>query len=200
LIDQFGRVSCEDLFARADGFVYELGNRRNSTGYAIIYGEKNRLFRNLIPEQSLLGSMLWRKLERDRLIILRGEERDTIEVEFWLVPAGAEKPPLKEAAWDLTFPPGSKPFLFDSNGEDIICPTPYLRVELFSEFLNANLGSKGNVVITAASSGAIRREKAKLLERLKANNIQLNRLRFFERKDSSYPRIELWLVPKRKRS
>lgn len=197
LIDQFGPLNCEDVSARSDGFISLVAGRPDSTGYMIIYGEKNRLFANLVPEQFLLTAMYWKKIDRKRVVVLRGEEGDYLGVEFWLVPGGAEKPKFKEASWDLTLTPGRKPFLFDSNVErqDEFCRTPYLRLELFSEFLNANPRARGNVVIGAASAKERKTEKTRIAGELAANGVALKRIRFFESRDEQPAGVQLWLLP-----
>ena len=73
-----------------------------------------RLRQNLsageIDRGALENSEGWIK---ERLKIVRGKEGEAhTHTEFWLVPAGADKPDFDEAEWDLAFPEKPKAVCF----------------------------------------------------------------------------------------
>lgn len=201
IIDQFGRINCDDFLARIDNFFVQIKSRPNSMGYAVIYRKKDSLFAGLLPERFLLDTISNWKLDRTRLTIVRGEERDETEIEFWVVPEGAEKPRFPEAALDFTISPGRKPFVLQSNVDDGICPVYNLDLGHASEFLTANPASRINAAISSnINNKEFRTLKAKLLTNARSSNIDPTRIRFFRGKLRDNATVEIWFVPRRARA
>lgn len=201
MIDQVGRLNCDAFLARIDHFFYQMKNRPNSTGYAVIYRKKDSLFDGVYTERFLLDAISGWKLDRTRLTIVRGEERDETELEFWLVPEGAEKPQFREAALDFTMSPERKPFLLHGNVEDGVCPTYSLDLGHVSEFLTANPLSRINAAISSnITNKEFRTLKAKLLSNARSSNIDPVRIRFFRGKLHYNATVEIWFVPGRARA
>jgi len=192
LVTEFEDANCEILLAQMDNLMVELNNDPNSQGYAIIYGKKNGLRGNLAYELWINGSMEFRKFDSSRITTVRGEETENLKIQFWKVPAGAEKPSFNEGKWNFVFPPKTKPFVFHDDYSDQICS--YVSFEkVFAEYLNANQRARGHIVIYEKSVNKYKKRKKETQNLL--SKIPQNRLKFFYVK-SDTSNIEFWLVPK----
>ncbi len=202
-VDEFGKANCEDFWARFDNFFNDLQNDPTSMGYIIIYGEKNSLRANLGYEKLTNGIVRFRNLDSSRLVIIRGEEKDAIHIEFWRVPAGAETPAFVQGNWDLTVKQ-NKPFILGGYSEgDGICPTN-TSVKLFADYLTANPNMRAHIVITDKPTENFANAEKDLLNQLvNEYRISPNRLKFFYVKDKKSPYefadVEFWLIPQKKK-
>jgi len=180
-----------------------LQNGPTSTGYIIIYGKKNSLPKNLGYEKLTNGIVRFRNLDPSRLVIIRGEEKDAVHIEFWRVPAGAETPAFVQGNWDLTVKQ-NKPFVLGGYSDgDGICPAN-TSVKLFADYLTANPNMRAHIVITGKPTENFANAEKHLLNQL-ANEHKIcpNRLKFFYVKDKKFPYkftdVEFWLVPQKKK-
>lgn len=197
LIDKFGILGCEDIWQRQDFFFTELQKSLNSIGYIVIYGKKDATRQNLAREKLVTGIIGFRNFDKERLIIVRGKESEDPHTEFWLVPAGADKPNFDEAKWNLTFSKSQKPFIYyASKGDFNPCPGAG-NMKIYSEYLTENPQARANVVIYAKSKAKFQKEKKILSNELIKNyKIPPKRIKFFfEKEISDYENYELWLVP-----
>lgn len=196
LIDEFGILGCEDIWARQDAFFVEIQNLPASVGYAVIYGKKDVVRQNLARERLIRGILEFRKFDKDRFVVVRGKESDEPHTKFWLVPAGADKPDFNEAKWDFTFTEKQKPFIFYASQEDIgPCPGGG-DLQTYSEYLTANPKARANIVIYANSKKEFQKQQEEFLNALSAKfKISPKRIRFFHTKQSEYESYELWLLP-----
>lgn len=197
LIDKFGLLNCEDIWARQDAFFVEIQNSPTSIAYAVIYGKKNATRQNLAREKLIAGFVKFRKFDKARLKIVRGKESNEPHTEFWLVPAGADKPDFDEVEWDLTFPTNQKPFIYySSNEDDDICPSGW-QLKIYSDYLTKNPKARANIVIYAKSTSEFQKQSKDFLDELGKNyNIPPKRIRFFFVKEKTdYKSYELWLLP-----
>ena len=159
LFDKFGLLNCEDIWARQDAFFVALQNSPTSIGYAVIYGKKDATGQNLAREKLITGFIKFRRFDPTRLMIVRGKESDEPRTEFWLVPAGTDKPDFEEAKWDLTFSEDQKPFIYySSNEDDGVCPGGR-QLKIYSEYLTENPNARANIVIYARSKSAFQNER-----------------------------------------
>ena len=125
LIDTFGQATGEDRSARFDNFFHQILNNPKSLGYVFIYcgktcgnGEVESHFRGIEIKTA------WNKFPRDRLVVLNGGYRDTLQVELWIVSEGACPPAPKSTLniKDVTFSSATPRFLeaydcCEDNGE-----------------------------------------------------------------------------------
>jgi hypothetical protein len=203
LVDEIGGTNCEDFWARFDNFSNGLQNDPTSIGYIIIYGKKNALHTNLKYERLTDGIVRFKNLDRRRLKIIQGEEKDSIHIEFWRVPAGAETPAFVQGNWNLAIKQ-NKPFILRGYSEgDGICPTN-TSVKLFADYLTANPNMRAHIVITGKTSENLANTAKEVENQLIfEHNIPLNRLKFFFVKNKTFPYkfddIEFWLVPQKKK-
>ena len=135
LFDKFGLLDCEDIWAREDAFTAAIQSSPDSVGYAVIYGKQYETKQNLNREKLIAGVLETRGMEKDRFKIIRGKEIKEPHTEFWLVPAGVDKPDFEEAKWDLAFPKNQKPFVFYSSEWDVLCPIGN-QLKIYSEIFN----------------------------------------------------------------
>jgi hypothetical protein len=207
LVDEFGKIYCDDFLARIDYLLSELQKRPYSEGFVVINGLKSDIRRNLIYENWIKGHIRFRGFDNSRLMIVRSELAEKIRFRLWLVAKGSKTPDFSEAKWDLTLPPNTSSYIFTkTDSQEGLCPgSEYLSLNTFSEYLKANLSANGNFVINTYSRRLFNNEKA-VIKNILVNkyNIESRRLRFFYVFDNKYkkdkyyyPRVEVWLVPKK---
>ena len=196
LIDEFPAVPCDEFSARTDNFLIELHNNSDSQGYAVISGSNKDLRRMVGYELLTKGTIALRNFDKNRIVLVRGEEAENFQIQFWRVPPGAEKPDFKETKWNFVFPPEAKPLIFHDDVSDGVCPTVPFEMA-YTEYLNANPQSRGHIVIYTKSLKKYNKFKREAQILLK--NIPFNHLRFFRVKkehSNNYATIEYWLVPR----
>lgn len=195
LIDNFSRISCDDFLMRLDVFYGELLNDPTSQGYVVIYGDNADLRIKLVYELWTGGSIRFRNFDVNRIKIIRGIETRELNIQLWKIPAGGEKTDFKEAGWDFTFAPKTKPYIFYDEFNDQICSSvPFEKV--YAEYLNANPNAFGHIVIYGKSRRNYQRQKNETQILLK--DAPQNRLRFFQIRDER-ENVEYWLVPRKKK-
>lgn len=201
LIDEFGSITCEDLIARQDALINTLKNEPNSTGYVIIYsnGKDSRVAWQ--TKMYVDGQTEFRRFDQKRLIVLRATDEIELNVQFWKVPAGADKPEFKEIGWNYDLSNRNKPFKFNSSEWDVSpCPIGS-QLDSYSNHLNANKNFRGHIVISTKSDKEFQKEKVKLLNKLENDyKLSTNQVRFFfVKRKIDYILYEFWLVPNKKR-
>jgi len=203
LIDEFGKVSCEEYWARLDNLFNLLHSEPTLTGYIILYGEKNSSLTNLRYERITDGIVRFGNRERSRLVIIRGAEKENIHIQFWKVPAGAENPPFLAGETDLTVKQ-NKPYILRGYSDGYgVCPAN-TSVKLFADYLSANPKMRAHIVITDKPTKNFIDSKKDLLSQLvNDHKISPDRLKFFYVKDKTYPfefaDVEYWLIPRKKK-
>ncbi|MDQ3798299.1 MAG: hypothetical protein M3384_02515, partial [Acidobacteriota bacterium] len=135
-------------------------------------------------------------LDEKRFLVVRGAEKDELEIEFWEVPRGAEKPfsileIWLEEPWDL-----SKAFIFDFEEDDYAYPS--FAPRRFAKLLNENPNLRAHIVIFNKSGKAAREEMRRWLKMFTEDyKLPRNRLKFFFAKNNGRPDVEFWIVPKK---
>lgn len=198
LIDEFGKILCEDAIGRLDSFFANLQNNPDSTGYIIIYADKNSIIEGFDFEHTIKNHIVFRKVDEKQFVIIRGEKRDNIKIEFWKVPAGADKPSYTEEKWTQTINNPDKAFVFGIVHIDDVCFS--FNSKVFAEFLIANPNLRGHIVIYNKSKKEAQKESKEWLE-VFTNEFKVPRrqLRIYFSKNRDYPGVELWLVPQKKK-
>ncbi|HMS43055.1 MAG TPA: hypothetical protein PKE69_22695 [Pyrinomonadaceae bacterium] len=199
LLDELSEreINCETLLVTTDYLYIELANEPNSQGYIVISGKNSEILKKTYIERVIEGAIIFRKLNKKRITIIRGKETEKMTVQVWKVPTGAEKPDFNEVKWDFRLSPDIKPFVFYANsGEfEAICSIPSSD-KVYAEFLIENPKCRGHIVIYENSPAKFRKAKADLLKNF-PDTIK-NRLKFFfVRRETSI--FELWLVPPKKK-
>lgn len=91
LVDEFGKVSKNDIDERFRRFYAELSNNSGSQGYIINYGTDKEI---AARERVIVNSISFRNCDRSRLTLVRGgmHESGKVYTKFWRVPPGADNP------------------------------------------------------------------------------------------------------------
>lgn len=198
LFDQFGGVPCDDFLMRIDMFFNELQNDPNSTGYAVIYTREN-LSKLSIWRLNVIGGQIdFRKFDPSRISIVRAKKDTEIQIEFWRVPAGADRPSFGEE-WSNVLPSSAKPFIFTTSFYDHICPV--IGVREYWAFLEANPDSMGHLAVYQTPKRKAKKEADFWLKILsKDHKIPRNRLKvFYGKADRPTSGTEFWIVPAKRK-
>jgi hypothetical protein len=150
LFDKFLEQPFGSTIARIDNFVAHLSYNPNSDGYVVIYPEKNSIKQDFRREKRYKEIIINRfyqvsRFDEKRFLIVRGEEKDEMEIELWEVSRGAEKPFSILEILPENRPDLSKAFIFGS--EDIEEAYPDFAPRRFAKLLNENSNLRGHIVI-----------------------------------------------------
>jgi hypothetical protein len=89
-VDQFGKLSNDDVKARVQTFYATLANEPTSQGYIIIYGTPKEI---AARRKQITNAITFLKLDPSRVTIVEGGDKGTgPETHFWVVPPGANPP------------------------------------------------------------------------------------------------------------
>ena len=207
LIDEFGSITWEELAARLDNLMNQLGQQPNTVAYVVIHNGKvinNR--ERFRYEQWTRGQLKARDFDEKRFYIIRAEDRNQLQIQFWLVPDGAKKPSFSKIKWDVALSTNAKAQIFTKTDwqNGLATPPEYLSLNLFSEYLQGNPTARGYFVIKERSREKFRNEQSNITNILTDKyKIKPERLRFFYLKENKlgwdYPDVEVWLVPQKKK-
>lgn len=201
LYSAVGNVVEEEFAAHFDAFMQELARNPNLQGYAVIHPKLNSTEQNFKRERGYERFIKNRisivKFDKSRINIVRSNDKDEIEVEFWTVPPGAEKPFPIEEKWAETLPDLTKPFVFGiSYFEEIFAS---FIPEFYADHIRNNANLRGHIVIFNKSKIEASYEAKRWLKILtKEYKIPRNRLKVFFAKNDGSIDAEFWLVPQKK--
>ena len=196
MVDQFGKIGCDDYLARIDNFYQFYLKNPASHGFVIILGDNRYLNKKLAYELMWDGAMEQRAYDPSLVTKIRGKESGDLNIQFWFVPTGAPNPQLEPETWNFKLSTNTKPFILHSDMEQI-CSTPTFG-RVYKEYLDANPGAHGNIVIFGNSEKAYKKGLSEAKRTL--NNVPANRIKFFfSYIDDSYPYAEYWIVPGKKK-
>lgn len=214
LVDSFGKLCSEEFLARNDAFLVGLQNNPTATGYIVFYGANSLEGKNLIYLEILKNHSRMRKFDSTRIKILRGENRDEMQVEFWIVPAGASAPTVDQ---EYKVEKITAPMLFDNGYADFYKLFGKLAIYDDSFFYDWGCGISPNrkdfaktllsnpeltgylVVYTKFGKGVKRGNQMAAFavrDLTKNYKIQQNRLKTIYGGNRREPEIEFWFVPK----
>ena len=88
-IDEFTRLSNDDVRQRIDNLFIELQNDPNATGYVINYGPPREVTRR---ETLIRNHIRLRRYPANRVVFIQGGTEPEIRTTLWVVPAGATPP------------------------------------------------------------------------------------------------------------
>lgn len=203
-IDYIEDTNCEDLTARLNALKISLSNAPNSTGYVIIFGDKDDSLKNYKFEKLIKRSFVELTIDSNRVVFVHEKKGKGIKTQVWIVPFGADKPVFTEEKWDYALPEIIKPFmLHEKVWENEDC-APLQNEEFYSRLLLANPSFRGNIVIYENSPQKFQNTKINLIaELVNKYKVPFGRLKFYYvksfSKSFSYPDAEFWLVPKKQK-
>lgn len=195
LVDEFGRIGCNEFLARLDAFMVELHNNPGDKGYFLISEDTRnpRAFQRMVE-----ASIFTRRFDRERISVAIVSKEIGAGSQLWRVPLGAEAPAFKPIARpepDLT-----KPFKYGSDDSIGICPT--FSPDLFAKLILDNPGSKARVVI-AGRTVRSRLQMAKGVREILESYTKLpaDRISFYyvHRPDEWLWETEYWFIPAKRR-
>jgi hypothetical protein len=199
LFDAYGEANCEMASARMDNFMYGLDKLPDSMGYAIIYPKKGGSKDAIWQEDRIKGSIYFRKFNKDRIRIVRGEERDDLAVQYWIVPRGAEAPKFIESRWPEQVVDLSKPFIyfyFDMGYG--ICASDLEKT--YIDLLASHPEMRGHIVFYNFSKKDGREETEIWLKSFTEDGrVGRDRFKIFFAKGKLYQASEFWIVPPKKK-
>ncbi|PYS90566.1 MAG: hypothetical protein DMF62_04460 [Acidobacteria bacterium] len=145
LVDEFGRIPCEDLLARLDVFVQGFGTFPNDQAIVVTFPEDRD------PTAKSRTKFVLSRFEsaqiEDRLKLYLGKPNGSLETQFWRLPPGANFPNAEATQWYEPKLDLRKPFVFGYEDENQICPIFVPRK--FGELIMNNPGSKAHFVRTS---------------------------------------------------
>ncbi|HRH43329.1 MAG TPA: hypothetical protein PKY82_16975 [Pyrinomonadaceae bacterium] len=201
LVDEFGRIYCDDFLFKWQNFQLTILASSNSTGYLLVFinpnkSENNKYFQQF--REYANGLIEMNNLNRSQFLIAKAETDQNFKAQFWLVPNGAEIPSKYEIVKDAPIPRITKPVLFHKDTwESGICPSDKLRI--YAETLKSDIELQGNIVIYDSTTKSILETQNTLIKEFESKyKISRNHLKFFHRRNRTIFDVEYWLVPKKK--
>jgi len=204
LVDEFGRIFCEDLQIRMQTFYADVKKRPDSVGYIYLYGNKDKPLEKYLFEISFKSVALIYKFDPHRIQFVQGKDKDSTGGQFWIVPSNVDALILDEEKWSYSLPDFNKPKKLYERQESLfadICPmVNSLYEELYSKILLGNPTFRGNIVISANSLKDFQKSKKELINEFVNNyKIPADRLRFFNDKNGYQDNVEFWIVPTKRK-
>jgi TonB family protein len=199
LFTTFGPASnCEEIMAQLDGFAIELQNDPTKVSKIVTYGDPKKPLDAFFREATIKRYLAIRLMDIGRVSLTRGESRSEMKTEIWIIPAGAENPPIAGADWSYDLSGRSEPLKFGVTGSDDIGGCESYDFELLVKFLEANPSMTVKGVFKETSTVKYSAAVKEFGDALAEKGIARNRL------TASYVRVaggkylestEIWLVP-----
>jgi len=213
LIDELGKPCSEDLMARLDNYFIQLNNDPTAIGYIVFYGDKSIEETNLNFIKILTEIYPNRRFDKTRLSLLRGENRDSMKIQFWIAPAGTNPPEVEKGFVSEKYT-STKPF--DKNWADFTRWSGKLEIyndgffdlgcdfspnrEAFAKILLSNPELTGYLIVyTKFGKGKTRANQISnfaVKDLVRNFKIPQNRLKTIYGGNREEPEIEFWIVPK----
>lgn len=160
--DEYGDLIQEDESVRLNAFEKDLAKDASARGYIVVYGGRvdppGRAHRYASRAKNYLVST--EGIPSERIITIEGGQRDSLTVELWIVPSGAQPPvPNPSAgvqgnadeAWK--YDEYTYGYEFSWNSYEV----PAVRLDGFAEWLRSHPNSKGYIVAYALNRDDRRR-------------------------------------------
>lgn len=95
--DEFGNIARDDEKARLDTFAIQLQNEPGAVGHVVIYPARAERPGTAQRRADRIREYLTltRGIEPGRVVTRLGPERDALTIQLWIVPAGADSPPIQ---------------------------------------------------------------------------------------------------------
>jgi hypothetical protein len=200
LVDEFGNITCGDLSARLDNFIFELQQKPNSVGYVVLSADPTTS--SAANEKYIDGYARWRRFDEERLLIATAKLPSAIKAQLWLLPTAAELPTHLELSSTRTLPHSTRKIrLFSLFGEYGPCYTG-APLRLASNYLSSEPGVIANIVIGSKTQRGFKKARFKTIRLFRDKyGIAETRLKFFWTRTEYEPEGsdigELWIIRKR---
>ena len=198
LIDEFGKVNCEELFTKFHRFTLEVFSEPTSVGYVVIHGKRSDLQQSDLYRKQIRGYVDSLSDEKISIMTVKGKDEEFLKTQLWKVPLNADIT-LSFEKWNLSTPNFTKSIKFYNDALEGSCSSDDGRIT-FAELLLENPNLSGHLVIKERTLKEFKETERKLLKRFENKyGVSRNRLKTFYRKvendfDSD---VEYWLVRKK---
>jgi hypothetical protein len=206
LVDEFGKPSCEELWAQLDFLSSKLAGSPTSSAVIDISAPASEVPHVPVYWHRMVQNYFAiRKLGPERIRIRMLKLGDEWNIKFWMLPTGTNPPEAERAEWSLKYPSGTKPFVFTNGDPYSVRSGVCLNVDeigLLARAVDENPLSRVNVVVIVRSDREFARRRATILKELVEDySISPSRIRMFKKltkRPNPYgidPRTEYWLLP-----
>lgn len=225
-VDEFGRLRGCDGGARLDNFLVELENEPGSKGYVVARDSRDKLpgAAHAWGAYFLRYFVEMRGMEASRFVLLDGAAvgGDELKMELWLVPDGAEPPPVKPPGKNDARPFSGKYFeqsvfsdtaFYDVDGPEAGAFSSWTLYSAYTALLKRQTDSQGYLVVYSppgAAPGYWRRAGTREQQKISGPDVAPDRLTVVnggalpagkkaaggEEEEEVYGRIELWVGAK----
>ena len=196
LIDKFDRLPCSDLRGRTDNFLAILAEENDSVGFVVVSDDVD--FHKAVLRRSLFENhIVVRNFDPARIRYVRRAGLGEFGTEFWTVPSEMAAPFEHASEWNYKLPENAKPFIVYSGGfheSECVFPT---GADILLNYLKANPGSHGNVVIRSNGRKRFAEIKASLESEIAETNPSTRtRIKYFYVPiKTNYYQNEFWILP-----
>jgi len=203
-VAEFGNIGADNESAHLDLLVNSLNESPNARGGVIGYSQQHfppgAFLRRLYGYRHYLVNS--RGIDPNRLLIVKGGNRDRITTELWLVPEGISVPtPSSEFTFSVT-----EALRFDTAYPDCLSEVSITLEEFddhlrfYAEALRANPNARSRIIVYPGQRSSLRRatEMAQNTRRLLIRQYQISAERIMAQARSrrrECSEIELWVVP-----
>lgn len=196
------RSACEHRMAVIDHFFGELNEDPTAQGYVVVYPVTKPLWIGENRVNQVHKHIKFRNFDPTRVTIVKGDPQRDSETEFWILPPGADKPPLKKADVSLKGAPIeqiTRPKNFTAENPDP-CYWGELWLDGYAAEMNLGWEYPGKVVIYSKNLEAFGKLKTELIELLAMHGVNSKRLTFVRKSlpGEGEEAVELWILPVKK--
>jgi hypothetical protein len=177
-------------------FLIELSEAPDSVGFVVL-GDDNG-FSKAVKRRSLIENQFnFRNVDMSRIRFVSRSGLPEFGVELWKVRAADDLPFPFNPKWEYDVSNGTKPFVVYYGGyNESECYFP-IGGQILSDYLKANPGSRGNVVIRCNGASCFTELKKMILDDIADGDKLLKpKIRFFYVPiRTEYFSTEFWLLP-----
>lgn len=210
LVDEFANMFCSDeLRARLDTFFATIQEKPGSVGYVVARADAAMPGRFLKYFRTFQNHRQFRRFDPERVRYYRGPNTDSLHVQFWLVPKGAQPPevPLEfrqepihsSVMFDASEISSVKKGVVEFGGGNEPCDFG-LNLDQFAIDLGANPGLNGYLVASSYGRRDSSRTKKALKitagQLIKQHRVPASSIKILYVGGRRSRVMQLWLVPK----
>jgi len=195
-VDEFERITCEELLARLDSLVSRVKANPDAEAYIILHPKRNSPAQATYYRNLILKTLQRQGQDLTRFNLYRGAESNEARGTFYVLQNGSEISE-KGSLWLMEEPDLSKAFLFDSYGDDGVCPT--FAPAVYAKLLKDNRSHTGKVIIHSSSRRTEREDARRWIETLtKDFAVPRKQIRITYGKRDIFHYAEFWILPPKK--
>ena len=189
LVDEFGKLSCDEFLARTDNLFIQQRNQPSTEAFYVIGGSDDHILDKLAMEQLFRIAVEQRRYDLNKVKIVRSNVPGPLKIQMWLAPAGTNPTEFQKGPSSLVLPTG-KYFLIKTDNDGICNPAPIRPIA--RELFDANPGGFLYAVIYGES---VKRRRAELNIAMKElDGFPKNRTRYILRPANGRYGSDYWFV------